>query len=477
MRKAAKQILWCIAGLIVLCVVLRFAFFNDISVYSYIPANQQGEIKVTVEKPEVLRAGEPARGEGFIRTPVYPGETGNTVLYVTVGENEGSSMHVLRVGAFSTVYDGNNDNFTGDTALLIGVTLFWLLVSAIMFWHFFQAKGTAFYDYSTIYYAGFFVFTLVTGLTMMIITISHAFHPEEYNMMMVYSSISGASAWFMRLTAPVMIVFAIALAVSNIVLMRHEGRQPGNALGLLVSIVIILGEALGLYFMMRFSSGSEWEIRLERTLENTYATLFIYCQCMLTGAVICGIKAAKYTPDPDKDFIIIHGCWFRKDGTLPPLLRDRADKALTFWRKQKETTGKEAIFVPSGGQGKDEPMPEGEAIRQYLRSQGVPEDLILTEFRSKNTLENMSFSGKLIREKNPEGKVLFATSSYHVFRSGIWAKRAGLPAEGIGSRTRWWFWPNAFIRETAGLLHKRWKQELFFLLVLLVFFGLLSMIL
>ena len=122
-------------------------------------------------------------------------------------------------------------------------------------------------------------------------------------------------------------------------------------------------------------------------------------------------------------------------------------------------------------------MPEGEAIRQYLQSQEVPEDLILTEFRSKNTFENMCFSKELIHEKNPEGKVIFATSSYHVFRSGIWAKRAGLTAEGIGSRTRWWFWPNAFIRETAGLLHKRWKQELFFLLVLLLFFGLLSMIL
>ena len=198
---------------------------------------------------------------------------------------------------------------------------------------------------------------------------------------------------------------------------------------------------------------------------------------MLTGAVICGIKAAKHTPDLDKDFIIIHGCWFRKDGTLPPLLRDRVEKALSFWKTQKETTGKEAIFVPSGGQGKDEPMPEGEAIRQYLQSQEIPEDLILTEFRSKNTFENMSFSKKLIREKNPEGKVIFATSSYHVFRSGIWAKRAGLTAEGIGSRTRWWFWPNAFIRETAGLLHKRWKQELLLLVLLLLFFGLLSMIL
>lgn len=477
MRKAAKQILWCIAGLIVLCVVLRFAFFNEFSVYSFIPANGQGEIKVTVEKPEVLRAGEPVREDGFIRIPVFPGEPGKTDLNVIVGDNEGSSLHMLQVGRFQTVYDKNNDNFTGDTALMIGVTLLWLLVSAIMLWHFFRAKGSAFYDYSSIYYAGFSLFALVTGVTMLIVTVSHAFHPEQYNMMTVYSSISGASAWFMLLTSPVMIVFAIVLIVSNIVLMRHEGRQPGNALGLLVSITIILGEALGLYLRIRFSSGSEWEVRLESTLENTYATLFIYCQCMLTGAVICGIKAAKYSPAPDKDFIIIHGCWFRKDGTLPPLLRDRTEKALSFWKKQKEVTGKEAVFVPSGGQGKDEPMPEGEAIRQYLQSQEVPEELIMAEFRSKNTFENMSFSRDLIREKNPEGKVLFATSSYHVFRSGILAKRAGLTAEGIGSRTKWWFWPNAFIRETAGLLHKRWKQELFFLLVLLVFFGLLSMIL
>ncbi len=477
MRKAAKQILWCIAGLIMLCVVLRFVFFNELSVYSYIPNNQQGEIKVTVEKPDVLRTGEPERGDGFIRIPVFPGEPGKTDLNVTVGDMEGSSLHMLRVDLFGTVYDRNNDNFMGDTALLIGVTLFWLLVSAIMLWHFFQAKGTAFYDYSTIYYAGFSLFALVTGVTMLIITFSHGFHPEEYHMMVVYSAISGASSWFMRLTAPVMIVFAIVLIVSNIVLMRHEGRQPENALGLLVSILLILGEALGMYLFLRNSSGSEWEMRLERTLENTYATLFIYCQCMLTGAVICGIKASKHNPAPDKDFIIIHGCWFRKDGTLPPLLRDRADKALSFWRKQKETTGKEAVFVPSGGQGKDEPMPEGEAIRQYLESQDVPDDRILPETRSKNTFENMSFSRDLIREKNPEGKVLFATSSYHVFRSGVWAKRAGLPAEGIGSRTKWWFWPNAFIRETAGLLHKRWKQELLLLVMLLLFFGLLSMIL
>ena len=94
-----------------------------------------------------------------------------------------------------------------------------------------------------------------------------------------------------------------------------------------------------------------------------------------------------------------------------------------------------------------------------------------------NTHENMAFSAEIIRETGPEGKTAFATSNYHVFRSGMLAREAGLEAEGIGSRTKWWFWPNAFMRETAGLLAKRWKQELLFLAALIVFFGLLSLVL
>ena len=70
---------------------------------------------------------------------------------------------------------------------------------------------------------------------------------------------------------------------------------------------------------------------------------------------------------------------------------------------------------------------------------------------------------------------MFSTTGYHVFRSGVWAGQAGLPAEGIGSPTKWWFWPNAFMRETLGLLQKRWKQELLFLLLLIGFFALLSL--
>ena len=216
---------------------------------------------------------------------------------------------------------------------------------------------------------------------------------------------------------------------------------------------------------------------MRSTLENTYATVFVYFECMLAGAVICGIRAAKHEPAPDKDFIVILGCWVRKDGSLPPLLRGRVDRALAFWRRQKAETGKEAVFIPSGGQGRDEPMPEAEAMRRYLLTQDIPDSLIVPETRSASTWQNMANAREIIAERQPDAKTVFATTNYHVFRSGVWASEAGLPAEGIGSRTKWWFWPNAFMRETVGLLQKRWIQEILLLAALIAFFGFLSLVL
>ena len=475
MRKAAKQILLCTAALLLVCIVCRIAFFDHLNIY--LPMRDDGQPEeITVLQPDVLRIGEPEPCNGYLRLPVYPETPGETDLKYG-NEADAFTRHELRVDRFHTVYDMNTGNFTGDTVVLFAVTLLWLLVSAIMLWHFFQAKGAAFYDYGTVYYAGFSLFALASGLVMLSVTVSHLLHPEAYSMYEAYSAISGASAQYMQITMPLMLVFAAAMAISNIALLRHERPRIQNALGLLISALLIVGELIGRFLLSRNFSGSETAYRIDNTLQNTYATVFIYFQCMLTGAVICGFTASLRSPAPDKDFIIILGCWFRPDGTLPPLLRGRADKALEFWKKQKEKTGKEARFIPSGGQGSNEPMPEGEAIRQYLLSQGIEDRLILPEDRAVNTYENMANSRKIIQETAPEGKTVFATSSYHVFRSGLWARQAGLSAEGLGGRTKWWFWPNAFMRETAGLLQKRWKQELLFLFVLIVFFGTLSMIL
>ena len=129
---------------------------------------------------------------------------------------------------------------------------------------------------------------------------------------------------------------------------------------------------------------------------------------------------------------------------------------------QKEASGKDIVFVPSGGKGADEVISEAESIRNYLLSKGVPEDKILMEDRSSNTEENMRNSAALVREasRQAEPKTAFATTNYHVFRSGILAERYGLHTEGIGSKTRSYFWVNAFVREFIATVYSERKKHL-----------------
>ena len=111
---------------------------------------------------------------------------------------------------------------------------------------------------------------------------------------------------------------------------------------------------------------------------------------------------------------------------------------------------------------------------RYLLECGIPEDAILKEDKSRNTYQNMAFSKKLIEEKAgsaDDKEVIFVTTNYHVFRSGVWAGLADLRAEGLGSTTKWWFWPNAFIRECIGLLANRIAVEAVVLVLLILLFG------
>ena len=100
-------------------------------------------------------------------------------------------------------------------------------------------------------------------------------------------------------------------------------------------------------------------------------------------------------------------------------------------------------------------------MKSYLLEQGIPEERIITEEKSANTFENMKYSKEKILEKDPQGKIAFSTTNYHVFRSGLAARRNKMRAQGVGAPTKWYFWPNAAVREFVGLLTEhRLKQTL-----------------
>lgn len=51
-------------------------------------------------------------------------------------------------------------------------------------------------------------------------------------------------------------------------------------------------------------------------------------------------------------------------------------------------------------------------------------------------------------------KFLFVTNNYHVLQTSFYARKLGLDAEGLGSKTAGYYIPTAFVREYAAILAK-----------------------
>ena len=141
---------------------------------------------------------------------------------------------------------------------------------------------------------------------------------------------------------------------------------------------------------------------------------------------------------------------------------------------QKKHTGKDLIFVPSGGQGNDEAISEAQAMKNYLLENGIKEEEILVENKSKNTFENIKFSNELIKEKLNNAKIAFSTTNYHVYRAGAIANNQGIDIEGIGAKTKSYFWIDAFIREfIATLASEKKKHIITICTILLISIGMI----
>ena len=275
--------------------------------------------------------------------------------------------------------------------------------------------------------------------------------------------------------SPLMIVMSVLLAVSNIWLMKHEGYRPVNALGIVFGILWMGATA----FVMSSNVIPVFGNFINSSIvQRIVLYLACYFGSMFIATAFCAFAAARFRPPYDRDYIIILGCGLRSDGTPMPLLKGRIDAALDFERKQFDATGKHAKFVPSGGQGADEVISESLSMSNYLMEQGVAQEQILLEDQSVNTMQNMQFSGEVIKkdaESFENAKIAFATTNYHIFRGYILARKNGFEAKGISAKTKKYFYPNAFLREFIGLLvDRKWMHIIFIILTLAVFVGLAS---
>lgn len=225
----------------------------------------------------------------------------------------------------------------------------------------------------------------------------------------------------------------------NIYLEKDE--RPGHAailtgIAIILSFMIIAGYAVLVFFdhiLAKFFAVDPSAVIYLDCAYNAAAAVFLYFECVLIGVIITNSITVSF-------------------------------------------------LVP------DEVISEAASMRDYLLTQGIPEDDILMEDKSASTYENMKFSKQVIEEQWHENerikeeqdaaaqkkipgkrpRKVFVTTNYHVFRSGVIATGVGITAAGVSAPTKWYFWPNAAVREFAGLLSRQRKKQAIILITMIV---------
>nr|WP_120491255.1 YdcF family protein [Corynebacterium lactis] len=264
------------------------------------------------------------------------------------------------------------------------------------------------------------------------------------------------------------------LATNMAIVWRREGPSPAALVSGAVGIALFV--YTGFFYVAILSQTVNRETTTSERILVGMFPMVVYAGLAFVSFITYTVFYEWYFTRFGRraDAVIVLGAQVRDPDELTPLLRSRVDRGIEVANKAIES-GKDTVLVFSGGQGPDEPCPEGLAMANYARSQGVADERIIVEDRSTTTEENLAFSSELLRQRESfpdEPWIAVATSDYHAFRGAILMRKAGLDGYATGARTARYFWPSAKVREFFAIVVDH-KWPVLAVAVLAVFAGIL----
>lgn len=472
-----KVILLIVAGLLLFAGCATYIISSGSTYEYHIDTFSDGtveNVKVTYEKDGIVKVDN-VKDKVITFSAVNKGNTYTSISYDFTpvdGKKETVENSIkLRTTSFNTIINTTTFDFRGSNTIIIASLVYMALILVVLIHSTRNAFKRTWYSYKNMVYVGMIISLSVMIISFVVQIGKYITSSNNFGFMGFLFDVVYLGSTVVVFLIPLLALVFFFISISNASLLIHEGKTVRNILGVILGMVYLAapfsGNLLDIIYN-HFGDFSTGSLLAASFIQSVISLIIVYFDCIFFSACICSLMASFRKPIYDRDFVIILGCGLKKDGTLLPLLKGRADKAIEFVKAQKENTGKRCVFVPSGGKGSDEIIAEGEAIKNYLVEQGIDENDILVENKSTTTLENMMFSKKLIDEKMPDAKVAFATTRYHLFRSGMYSNVAGLNAIGIGSKTKWYFWPNAFLREFVGVLRAKVKYHIITAVVIMI---------
>lgn len=248
---------------------------------------------------------------------------------------------------------------------------------------------------------------------------------------------------------------------------RGKKRSPGKTAGgillglgglcLLYCIFILFFMGFGTWFFLVWGMAGLvlclWGGLLVRGRTERLPRWLKVCWGLLVGIgltvflVVEGLIFTKLgaAAEPGADYCIILGAQMKTNGPSD-VLRRRLDQAITYLQENPET-----LVIVSGAKGSNEPVSEARGMYDYLTAAGIDGERILLEEASRNTCENLEFSGQLLNRESD--RVVLVTNNFHMYRALKLAAGAGYEqVQGLAASTYPWMLPNNLLREFLGVV-------------------------
>jgi len=210
----------------------------------------------------------------------------------------------------------------------------------------------------------------------------------------------------------------------------------GSLTGMVVGALLVLYGAAPQLF-----TSLPWQLQ-------TVIKLIVLVIAALTVSITAVMVSAILQPAAEADTVIVLGCKVDRNGPSR-MLRERLDAAYDYLQENTN-----AIVIVTGGQGSDEPEPEGTAMQKYLEKKGIDAGRIYVEDKSESTRENLINAESIMQENRLSAPVLIVTNEFHVLRARMIANSLSIEASTLPAPTDLFFFGAYYIRELYGVLYQ-----------------------
>lgn len=213
-------------------------------------------------------------------------------------------------------------------------------------------------------------------------------------------------------------------------------------------IPAIIGSVILLYSLLYYKIKAFAKEGMMKHIHSFFKACLLFFVISFTACTAVVYQNGHRIPPEKADAIIVLGAGLRGE-KVSLSLAYRLDAAIDYYNQNPN-----AVIVVSGGQGKNELVSEAFAMKTYLLEKGIPSNKIITEDKSSRTVENFSFTKKILDEyfNDNSYETVYVTNSFHVFRAGLIAKQVNLISHGLSAEDVDFLQPTYYIREYFSII-------------------------